>query len=247
MSEEAVRRDLLSVVEAVGIALRWGGDRPAENLSGITRSKWELPEVSAALESSFKEVFARHGSDKSTNHDYHRTYPRILKRLNDRSRAIKYVVEIGIGSSTPSADAPDGFLGVPGGSLRAWSEVAPEALIHGFDISPEIDFADSRIRTDYLDSLNPVSARHAATLLIDSPDLIVDDGLHVPAAQTINFLSFFDALRVGGFYVIEDVQENLLPFFESVSLIVPGAEVATFANTRAPHSTDNCLVVYQKT
>jgi hypothetical protein len=54
------------------------------------------------------------------------------------------------------------------------------------------------------------------------PDLIIDDGLHVEAAQIATLRNFFPALRPGGLYVVEDVLETAVPgVMEALQTIDP--------------------------
>jgi hypothetical protein len=124
---------------------------------------------------------------------------------------IRCVVEIGIGTMIPDAASSMVGIGAPhyrtGASLRAWRDFLPNAEIHGIDPAEDTSLRDEpRIHTHRCDSTDPeqVSAL-LASVTWPSPDLIIDDGLHEPTAQTKTLHNFFPLLRDGGLYIIEDV------------------------------------------
>jgi hypothetical protein len=102
---------------------------------------------------------------------------------------IRCVVEIGIGTVIP--DAASTMFGIvnhnyrPGGSLRAWRDFLPNAAVHGLDIAADTQFAgEGRITTHVCDSTDTEqSAAMLRSIAPLVPDLIIDDGSHVEAAQ----------------------------------------------------------------
>jgi len=94
----------------------------------------------------------------------------------------------------------------PGGSLRMWEEYFPLARIFGADIDSKCLFQEGRISTFQMDQTDPHSVKNFWTQVGESSfDLMIDDGLHEFRAGKCLFENSFENLRVGGFYVIEDV------------------------------------------
>lgn len=156
-----------------------------------------------------------YGVDKAPAifHSYTPEYHRILSGIRGTTRL---VVEIGIGY--PELMAPIvGKSYRPGASLRMWRDYFPNTHIVGCDIKDELFFEDERISCEYVDQSDMISLmklKWALSQKCDSADLIVDDGSHEPEHMigTMNILWPF--VRTGGYYIIEDIKEKDLPFFE---------------------------------
>jgi len=149
-------------------------------------------------------IFAKHGSDKSTFHDYHLAYSLLVNDLEESS-SIR-VLEVGIGTNQQGFVSTMGVKGKPGASLRAWREIFPNAQIYGADLDDTILFEEDRIKTFYVDQMDPSSFNRLYQQCGDENfDLIIDDGLHAPLAN-IHTLHFgLGALNVGGWVVVEDI------------------------------------------
>jgi Methyltransferase domain len=149
------------------------------------------------------EIFERHGTDKAT-HGYAKVYEPLL---NSRRLEVRRVLEVGIGTLDP--DAPSSMHGYaaqhysPGGSLRAWREYFPAAVIWGLDTMLDTQFADDRIVTRLGDSTDKAQVDNA--LGDTSFDLIIDDGDHRFECQRATLENLWDRVNLGGFYVIEDI------------------------------------------
>lgn len=179
------------------------------------------------LEANFSDalggILARHGSDKSTVHNYHIVYGSLFPNPNSVSR----VLEIGIGTNSPDVLSTMGSAhkGV-GGSLRAWRDFFPEASIVGFDIDPRALFSEERIQTFQLDQLNEDSLHRAfASFETNSVDLFIDDGLHTLDANLIPLMTVFPLIRRGGWVVIEDIHSEAVPYWEAIASALPKASV----------------------
>jgi cephalosporin hydroxylase len=97
-----------------------------------------------------------------------------------------------------------------GGSTLLWKRLFPEATVVGLDIDirPHLggdgvvyiegDQADAAQLTRVAEQYGPF-------------DLVIDDGSHKSAHQTVSLRTLFPHVRAGGLYVIEDVQANLKP------------------------------------
>ena len=175
-----------------------------------------VAETSDAVE--LAELFAEHGSDKSTTHDHYATYAGLL---SGRRHEQLLLLEIGVGTNNPMVWSSMGPGGTPGASLRAFRDWAPEAKVFGADIDSEILFTEERIATYHVDQTSPDSlASLAETLRGKQFDLIIDDGLHSPWAN-LNTLSFaLPLLSPRGAFVVEDVDEAYLSAWEVAATLL---------------------------
>ena len=178
-------------------------------------------------DSLLARISAKHGTDKGGSfspeenyqHFYH-TYTDFYELLfSNRRHEILLVFECGIGSNDSSVVGnfrfwnekvseffSDEVVHRPGGSLRMWEEYFPQARIYGADIDSSCLFQEGRISTFQMDQTNTDSVRDFWIQVGKSSfDLMVDDGLHEFLAGKTLFENSFDNLKVGGFYIIEDV------------------------------------------
>lgn len=134
--------------------------------------------------------------------------------LGSRRNEITSVFECGIGSFDPQIPYNMGPHGTPGASLWTWRAYFPRAQIYGADIDRSTLFQDERINTTYIDQTDPDSVRDCLRNF-GNPlfDVIFDDGLHEYEANICLFENTFQALRPGGFYIIEDVDFRRLERF----------------------------------
>jgi hypothetical protein len=131
-------------------------------------------------------------SDKIFWHRYDECYSALF------GRDFKCIVEFGV------AD---------GASIRWLSKCFPEAKIHGVDILPVRPEWTQGPYIEYhqVDQGDPDAV---AELLrsIDKPDLIIEDGSHVPEHQSSCLRLGIRALEAGGAYILEDIHTS----FESI-------------------------------
>jgi hypothetical protein len=168
----------------------------------------------------------QYGSDKGSeqnlnpypwdSHSYADFYSRHFASCRNN---IKKVFECGIGTNNPNIPSNMTVNGIPGASLRVWRDYFPNADIFGGDIDAEILFEEDRIKTFYLDQLNPNAIKiFWDTVGITDFDLMIDDGLHTFDAGLTLFIHSICHLSSDGVYVIEDVQNKDLfkykTFFE---------------------------------
>lgn len=143
------------------------------------------------------ELFDKYGSNKASEQSYGEPYEGLL---GHRREDIKRVLEIGV-------------LG--GGSLQAWRDYFPNAVIVGVDnnLSNCNLQDDSRICLVNADQNNVNDLRIVQGY---GPfDLIVDDGSHDQGHVLTSLIHLWDSLprpshvgaRDGGLYVIEDMQD----------------------------------------
>jgi hypothetical protein len=135
---------------------------------------------------TLKMKFDYFGSDKSTVHDYHKLYGKILDDINH-----PYLIfEIGLGTNNVDIASNMGRLGKPGASLRAFRESYPNAMIYGADFDKRILFNEDRITTFFVDQTSPLTFQRLYENIPDEFDLMIDDGLHSISAN-LNSLKFF--------------------------------------------------------
>lgn len=136
------------------------------------------------------ELFKRFNSDKGFPHTYHPIYSALF--LNRSS--VKNVLEVGI---------------YKGASLRAFKEYFPNANIVGLDIDSSTFLDEDRVQSLYANQVdsNSFPRVRAVTGEVEY-DLIIDDGCH-EILETVNtFECILPWLKIGGWYVIEDIKNK---------------------------------------
>ena len=131
------------------------------------------------------------------SHNYAPTYAKVLHKLNQRLE-VRAVAEIGVLKAT---------------GLALWSQLYPNATIHGFDLSLENAFKNLRflysrgafstdkLRLHEFSQLAPGTvAAHIGALF----DVVIDDALHTEGASNTTWQTFEKLVRPGGVYIIED-------------------------------------------
>lgn len=150
------------------------------------------------------ELIDKYGSDKNMS-EYNLAYANMFK---DRRFEIKRVLEIGVGSFVSDNSNFKGILDrqphyTPGGSLRAWRDYFPNAIIHGVDIGEDCKIEEERIETFIFDSTDMHACKKH--LYDYKYDLIVDDGDHAALSQLLTFKNLAPLLTDIGHYCIEDL------------------------------------------
>lgn len=145
--------------------------------------------VSVPVQTSSLDLMGiRFGTDKSRlRQNYLVHYERMLRDFKDRPITL---LEIGIHK---------------GASLKLWEAYLPLATIVGVDIEPTTDrYVRKRV------SIEIGSQFDAAFLakLADKyhPDIVIEDGSHIPEHQIFTFKHLFHAVQPGGVYIAEDVR-----------------------------------------
>jgi hypothetical protein len=155
-------------------------------------------------------VMTRHGSDKGVGvHNYTAIYSVLFGEL--RKRPLR-VFELGLGTNDINLPSSMAGYGQPGGSLRGWRELFPQARVYGADIDRGILFDADQIKTFYCDQLDRRAVRDlwAQPDLLGGADIIIDDGLHTFEGNTSFLEGSLESLRPGGVYVIEDIDRETL-------------------------------------
>lgn len=141
-----------------------------------------------------EELFNQHGCDKASKHKYHTVYEPDFEPL--RNKEIN-ILEIGI---------------FKGDSIKVWLDYFPKATIYGIDIFTRITSKDIEVLNhDRVKWLKADSTSYSVVNSIKKEwprirfDIIIDDGLHTPDANTKTLNNLYPFLKKQGKYYIEDV------------------------------------------
>jgi hypothetical protein len=189
-----------------------GAPLVARDIRGIPQTEQER---NSAL--ALKERLDFYGSDKAAHHDYHFLYGKILCD----SAAVSRVFEIGLGTNNIDVVSNMKAGGRPGASLRAFRDHCPNAHVYGADIDKRVLFDEDRISTFFVDQTNPATFRDLMPQLPREFDLVIDDGLHSPAANVASLCFALDLVKVGGWIVIEDIGSDAIPLWQLVAALLP--------------------------
>lgn len=155
--------------------------------------------VAGRVRPSDLDLLARgHGTDKSSReHGYTEFYERHFGPIR---KTVTKVLEIGVGGTTSALgyETPRG-----GQSLRMWAGYFPKAEIVGVDIHAK-DVAGPRIAFERGDQSDPAFL-HRVVVEHGPFDIVIDDGSHIGRHITASHSALWDAVKPGGFYVIEDL------------------------------------------
>jgi hypothetical protein len=146
------------------------------------------------------ELAIKYGADKAPQimHSYTPIYYELFKN----KRAIKKVLEIGIGFPELMSFVPNYTIGA---SLYMWRDFFPEATIYSADIRKDILINEDRIKSFYVDQSDEGSLNHLVEEMGKDFDLIIDDGSHVATHQILTAKILNRCLTKDGIYIIEDV------------------------------------------
>lgn len=178
---------------------------------------------------SIGTLLARHGSDKSTKHDYDVIYDALAGEVGKPG----LVLEIGIGtvSERPSSM---GLSGSPGASARAFRDWGTRVI--ACDIDRAILFSEPGIRSFFVDQLRPKTYSQAlkAARELGGIDLAVVDGLHTPEADATSLWMIAPLLSTKGLLVIEDIEPeaSIVQFWQMILTWIPDPFVCVTFPTR---------------
>lgn len=141
-----------------------------------------------------EELFNKYGCDKAAKHNYHTVYEPEFDTIRNESINI---LEVGV---------------FKGDSVRAWLEFFPNATIYGIDIFTRVKPEDIDVlqheRVKWLkgDSTN-IAVRDQIKKAWPRIrfDIIIDDGLHTPAANAKTLHNLFPLMKKNGRFYVEDV------------------------------------------
>lgn len=202
-------------------------------------------------------IMMNYGSDKGGYvgaggiHNYTKLYYYLLSPY--RNKNINFL-EFGIGTSDQSITANMGKNCKPGASLYGWRLFFGNANIFGADVDRKVLFTDSNINTFYCDVTNEQSINNLwESNNLPLMDIILDDSVHEKNSQLFLLKNTFKYLKKDGMYLIEDVKENDLQWFDEQLLKLNLGSEFKFNSTRVFHpwlikenNTDNCVVIIKK-
>lgn len=162
------------------------------------------------------ELFNKYGSDKSRLHNYENIYGPVLSRCGK----VEALLEVGLGTNNKDVVSNMGAKGAPGASLRAFRDFLPGASINGADVDRRILFTEDRIKTFFVDQTDPYSFNELAEGGPASYDLVIDDGLHSPAANLAVLNFALQRVRPGGWIVVEDIAASAVPVWQVVAALL---------------------------
>jgi len=161
------------------------------------------------------KLFDKNGSDKN-QHGYAPIYTSLIDELSTNKGLS--ILEIGIGTNDVNFISSMGAEGTPGASLRAFRDYTLDANIYGADLDKSILFNEERISTACVDQTDLNSFFSMCSQFnTNTFDLIIDDGLHSSEANLNTFIFALQALKPGGWAVIEDIPERTLPIWRCVN------------------------------
>jgi SAM-dependent methyltransferase len=209
----------------------------AEALRLVAPLDNKLKKLDQVVETS-PSIFTEYGSDKDTRHSYGNIYLDLLKGI-----ANPRILEIGVGSIN---NYP--YAGLPaGGALKAFRRIFKDATIVGVDIDPDsIEIIKAEGFPGFIvDQTSEESLIESKSVLeaFGPFDLIVDDGFHDPHANIRTLKKLFSLLSENGTYVVEDVHESLIDFWNSISIHLPGQIQILDMRELRPGVDDNILIL----
>ena len=141
-----------------------------------------------------EELFKQYGCDKASKHKYHTVYEPDFEPLRDKEINI---LEVGI---------------FKGDSIKVWLDYFPKATVYGIDVFTRISSKDIAVleheRVKWLKA-DSTSYGVVNSIRKEWPrirfDIIIDDGLHTPEANTKTLNNLYPLLKKEGSYYVEDV------------------------------------------
>jgi len=173
-----------------------------------TNNLIQISNIDFSVPSKLCKSMGEYGSDKgsedimNSQHNYTLIYNELFRDLYDKNINI---FELGIGTTNPNITSHMNIDGKPGASLRAWSEIFPNANIYGVDIDKTILFTEDRIKTYYCDEKDIKSIKSMWENIDVKFDIIIDDGVHEFNDNIRFFEHSIHKLNSNGYYIIEDI------------------------------------------
>ena len=141
-------------------------------------------------------------------HTYAEVYEALFSPLRS---SVRHVFECGVGTESPERHGNFNNGYKPGASLRVWRDYFPYAEIWGGDIDRDALFQEGRIHTAWLDQTSPDAVKNFfINTGVEAFDIMIDDGLHTFEAASCLFDHAVPYLAPGGFYIIEDLAQELM-------------------------------------
>lgn len=223
--------------------------KDTQSSNGVSRTKKGLSRLAnwsatdhAPMRRRLTEIANEAGTDKGTVHGDAQGYTLIYEMLFEpmRDRALS-LLEIGLAIGGPEHGMPASRAVTGAPSAQMWRGYFPKAKILGIDISDFSRFESEWFKFYKADCGDGKQLDEVVAELSESGsslDIIVDDASHASFHQQLTMLKLFPLLKVGGFYIIEDLNwqperyEAQLPEVPKTSKLLAGLlEKGRFANT----------------
>jgi hypothetical protein len=130
-------------------------------------------------------------SDKASGHGYDKVFAHLFG-----GKTVDNFLEIGL------------FLNeLQHTDLNAWTSVFPSANIYGADKKESQLFNSGKISTHVIDQEVAASFDALKAAFAVEFDVVLDDASHIYANTVTTFEALFPAVKTGGMYLIEDIQD----------------------------------------
>jgi hypothetical protein len=154
---------------------------------------------------TLEELSVRYQNQKgSIWHNYMRIYDGYFEPIRNE---VKSILEIGIAG---------------GSSLKIWRDYFPNAMVHGIDVGVDYKkFNADRIKV-HIGSQQDFCFLSDLMRKIGPVDIVIDDGGHVLQYQVCSLLYLIEWVKKGGYYIVEDVPEGNMKFWEHFTHHIAG-------------------------
>ena len=179
-----------------------------------------------------------HGSDKYFGregkvglHNYIKTYERMFSPFKDKD--INFL-EIGI------------FFG---GSMKLWRDYFTKANIYGFDII-YTPLAKETLKNKNV-TIRLCDSRDSNSEILknideNTFDFIIDDGNHSFNAQFQTLVNYFPTLKIGGTYIIEDIEDRTMKNSNMINKFKSFKEFEIVDLRKQDNRKDSVLFIFKK-
>jgi len=213
----------------------------------------QISNIDFSKPSKLCKLMGECGSDKgsedimNSRHNYTLIYNELFKNLFDKNINI---FELGIGTTNPKITSHMDLTCKSGASLKAWSEIFPNANIYGADIDKTILFNEDRIKTYYCDERDLNSIKSMWENIDVKFDIIIDDGIHELNDNIRFFENSIHKLNHNGYYIIEDIHHyDLLNFrnkIRELNSIYPNLQFQLLCVPNKNYNDNTLLIIYYK-
>ena len=172
----------------------------------------EFPEITFSGPTELCNIMNATGSDKGNGwHNYTKVYTSLFEGMK-----VEHLFELGIGTTNTAFGNNMGANGTPMASHRGWRKYFENATIYAADIDASVAKSEHGIHAYQCDQTDAYSieAMWSPQNMPEAFDIIIDDGLHEFEANTHFFENSIHKLRAGGIYVVEDILNVKLGYWE---------------------------------
>jgi len=189
---------------------------------------------------SLKNLFDTYGSDKGNM--YYPLYIDILKKFKNIENL--RLLEIGLGTNNPTLISTMGNNKYKcGGSLRAFRDYLPNALIFGADVDKECLFNEINIKTYFVDQLEINTFDDLYKNCGNTKfDIIIDDGLHSIGANLNTLIFALKNINKNGVIIIEDIPITKIQGYQIVDFILTNNSNIQYKTSFVQYNNNNGFI-----